>query len=220
MELTLNQIFCALEHQILFGKTHLAISKGLTKAEPKVYGAAPTFFGLTEVGGVHLAQITIARLYDRSLNTVTVPAMLYRAALERAKSAFADESTVTEAILDCCRRVIALQSIRASIRTNRNKWLAHLDEATVRDPHALAKNVGLTIADLDRAFEETEVIVTKITRLFDNVHGPIRFLGGDDYEAVLRHIRRSQDAERKELDAIFEAEFGHPPPAPARLVDD
>lgn len=220
LEPTLNQIFGALEHQILFGKTHLAISKGLTKAEPKVYGVAPTFFGLTEVGGIHLAQITIARLYDRTPKTVTVFAMLCRAFEERADFSCGDEAVVTEAILDCLQRVIGLQSIRVSIRTNRNKWLGHLDAATVRDPQALAKKVGLTIVDLDRAFEETEAILNKITRLFDGSHGPIRFLGGDDYEGVFEHIRLSQDVEKKELDATFEAEFGHPPPPPARLVDD
>lgn len=212
-KLTLKQIFGALEQQILFGKTHLAISKGLTHAEPRVYGAAPTFFGLTEVGGIHLAQMTIARLYDLTAGTVTVPAMLYRSAKERTKFPCGDEETVTQAILDCAHRVIDLQSIRHSIRTNRNKWLAHLDEATVRNPQALATKVRLTILDLDRAFEETEAILNKIRRLFDGAHGPIRFSGGDDYEAVFKHIRHSQDAEKKEFDAIFEAQFKHSPPS-------
>ena len=212
-KLTLKQIFVALEQQILFGKTHLAISKGLTDAEPKVYGAAPTFFGLTEVGGIHLAQMTIARLYDLTARTVTVQAMLHRSAEERAKFSSGDEETVTQAILDCAHRVIALQSIRHSIRTNRNKWLAHLDEATVRNPQALATKVRLTILDLDRAFEETEAIINKIRKLFDGTHGPIRFSGGDDYQTVFKHIRHSQDAEKKEFDAVFEAQFGHAPPS-------
>jgi hypothetical protein len=45
-----KQILVALERQLLFGKTYLPIARGLTEAEPIVFGVAPTFFGLTIEG--------------------------------------------------------------------------------------------------------------------------------------------------------------------------
>jgi hypothetical protein len=79
---TIKQVLNALERQILFGKTYFAISRGLLKAEPVVYGTASTFFGLTADGCLELAAMTIARLYDRSKDSVTIPRMLLQAETE------------------------------------------------------------------------------------------------------------------------------------------
>ena len=99
-----------------------------------------------------------------------------------------------------------------SIRDRRNKWLAHLDPETVRDPQALSIKAKLTIADLERAFEETEKILSGLERLFDGTVGPIRFVGGDDYRGLLERVRGSVSVEKKEFDAAFEIQFRHPPP--------
>jgi hypothetical protein len=44
-------------------KTYLSISTGLRNAEPIVFGAAPTFFGVMSDGGFVMAQMCLARLY-------------------------------------------------------------------------------------------------------------------------------------------------------------
>jgi hypothetical protein len=42
-------------------------------------------------------------------------------------------------------------------------WLAHLDPNTIADPNALAARAKLTMPDLDRAFNDTEQILLKLT---------------------------------------------------------
>jgi hypothetical protein len=48
---------------------------------------------------------------------------------------------------------------------------------------------NLTREDLGRVFEETESIYSEIERLFGGTIGKIRFLGGDDYKYLLKHVR-------------------------------
>ena len=211
-KLTLKQVLDALEHQILIGKTYWAIANGLLKAEPIVYGTAPTFFGLVVDGSLELAQIVVAKLYDRSEQSVTITAMLFQAA--RQPECFqkaADRHQVDIAILKSTQRVISLRPVLDSIRIRRDKWLAHLDEQSVRDPKSLEAKARLTIEDLKRTFQETEEILRELSHLFDGTIGPIRYVGDDDYKAVLDHVRHSTSSEMKEFKAKFEAQFGHPP---------
>jgi hypothetical protein len=190
-KLTFEQVLRAVERQILFGKTYLGIAKGLLAAEPVVFGAAPTFFGLTSDGSLELAQMAIARLYDRTRGTVTVPSMLVEAKHRIKSFQKGDPQQVIAEIAKSETAVLNLKPVLTTIRDRRNKWLAHLDPETVRDPQALSIKAKLTIADLERAFEETEKILSGLERLFDGTVGPIRFVGGDDYRGLLERVRWS-----------------------------
>jgi hypothetical protein len=189
---TFNQILDVLKRQVLVGKSYLDLAKGLLKADQAILDTAPTFFGLTIDGSLELAQMAVARLYDRTKGTVTVKTMLFQAANERDTFQRGDQQQVTEALLKSVHRVIALQPIVDAIRERRNKWLAHLDSATVRDPAALAANAKLTVPDLERAFKETEEILIELSCLYEGTFGDLRFLGGDDYEIALDWIRSAK----------------------------
>ena len=188
---TIEQVLNALERQILFGKTYFAISRGLLNAEPVVYGTASTFFGLTADGGIVLAAMTIARLYDRSKRSVTIPRMLLQA--EAEIGSFHDRSQVRKAIARARAIVSGLEPVLTAIKRYRDEWFAHLGPNTVADPQSL--NAKVTILDLDRAFEETEDIIKDLTRLLDGRTGQNRFVGDDDYKNALEQIRRSREAE-------------------------
>jgi len=73
---TLKQILGALEKQVLVGRTYLDTATGLLKADPVLLHVSPTFFGLTIDGSLELSQMTVARLYDETRRTITVPKML------------------------------------------------------------------------------------------------------------------------------------------------
>ena len=200
-QLTFNQILAAIENQILVGKTYLQIANGLLAivGEWDVFGVAPTFFGLTAQGNLETAQMVIAKLYDRGDKAVTIKAMLFRAARQVGDFQCGDVQQVNAAILRAVQRIIALQPLLDAIRIRRNKWLAHLDEATVRDPAALTASANLTREDLDRVFGETESIYSEIERLFDGTVGKIRFLGGDDHQSLLKHVRLATAAKKKAM---------------------
>jgi hypothetical protein len=131
-KLTIEQFLRAVERQILFGKTYLGIAKGLLAAKPIVFGAAPTFFGLTADGSIDLAQMAIARLYDRQ--GVTVRRMLDEAKLQIKSFKKGTPQQVIAVIAKSKTAVRNLEPVLTAIRVRRNKWLAHLDPETVRDP--------------------------------------------------------------------------------------
>jgi hypothetical protein len=141
----------------------------LLAAEPIVFGAAPTFFGLTTDGSIDLAQMAIARLYDRK--GVTVRRMLDEAKLQIKSFKKGTPQQVIAVIAKSKTAVLNLEPVLTAIRDRRNKWLAHLDPETVRDPQALSINAKLTFGDLDRAFEETEKILGWLDGLFDDPSG-------------------------------------------------
>jgi len=191
---TLKQILEALKHQVLAGKAYLNLAKGLLKADPVLLHTAPTFFGLTADGGLELAQMAIARLYDTTGGAVTIQRMLDRAAQDITSFKRGTQGDVRRVIMDYKKAVLKLEPVLASIRKRRNEWLAHLDPKTVSDPKALAMKAKLTIPELDRTFRKTEGMLIKLSSLHDGTVGELTFIGGDDYEVALDWIRRAKCA--------------------------
>jgi len=189
---TFKQILDALKRQVLMGKSYLNLAKGLLAADQAILLTAPTFFGLTTDGSLELAQMTIARLYDATRGSVTVPRMLERAGEEAASFQRAEEPGVRAQIVKWNAAIVALEPVLVSIRHRRNEWLAHLDPRTVANPTALSAKAKLSIPDLERAFRETEEIVADIALLYEGVFGELRFIGDDDYEAALNWIRSAK----------------------------
>ncbi len=129
---TLKQILGALEKQVLVGRTYLDTATGLLKADPVLLHVSPTFFGLTIDGSLELSQMAVARLYDETRRTITVPKMLRRAEMEAGSFQRGTPQEVRQAIADSDKAVDALEPVLAAIRERRNGWLAHLDPQTLR----------------------------------------------------------------------------------------
>jgi hypothetical protein len=211
-KLSVKQILDTLEGQLLLGKTYLSISTGLRNAEPIVFGAAPTFFGVMSDGGFVMAQMCLARLYDKHRGTVTI-ALLFEEA-NRHPEVFqrADATQVAKAVVECKVKVSNLASVLAAITHRRDTWFAHIDPRAVNDPTTHQAKAELTVDQLLHAFTETEGIIQEFECLFDGSVGPIRFLGGDDYKNIFSVLRRAAADEMREFDEAFKAQFGHPPP--------
>jgi len=70
------------------GKSYLAIAKGLLNTDSVLLDGARTFFGLTIDGSLELAQMAIAKLYDRTRGAVTnEPLFQGQLALRRKRAA-------------------------------------------------------------------------------------------------------------------------------------
>ncbi len=192
--LTLKQILNALERQVLVGRTYLDTANGLLKADPVLLQTAQTFFGLIIEGSLELAQMTIARLYDNTKATITVPKMLDQAERDAGSFQRGAVQEVRRVVVESRNVVLGLKPVLTSIRKRRNEWLAHLDPQTIANPKALEARAQLTVPDLGRAFRETEEIVLKMSELYEGTIGELRFLGGDDYKVALELICRAKCA--------------------------
>jgi hypothetical protein len=215
--LTVEQILNTLEGQFLFGKTYLSISTGLSKAEPIVHSTAPTFFGVMSEGGFVMAQMCLARLYDKHRGTVTIDLLLEKASVYPEEFPSASPMQVAKAVQDSRMKVSNLGSVLSAITHRRDTWFAHTDPRAVNDPATHQAKAELTVDQLQHAFAETESIIKEFGQLFNGSIGPICFLGQDDYENLFAVIRGATADEMRKFDESFEAQFGHPPPRPATL---
>jgi hypothetical protein len=209
---TFKQILDALKKQVLVGRTYLDTAKGLLKADPVLLQTAQTFFGLTIDGSLELSQMAIARLYDSTKGTMTVPKMLKRAELEAISFQRGKPPDVMKAIAESEKIVLGLKSVLASIRERRNGWLAHLDPTTIADPKALETRAKLTIPDLERAFRETEDIVLNMSSLYEGTIGELKYLDGDDYEVALDWIRKAKCAAIENYEQKYKEKWNGPRP--------
>jgi hypothetical protein len=198
---SLDQILDRLTNEVLLGKSYLAIAQGLSTADPAVLQTAGAFFGLTIEGSLQLAQMIVARLYDRSKGAVTVTFMLDKA----AGTGGSPQTQMAEAIDDSKLRIERMTPILESIRRRRNKWLAHLDPETVANPRRLLQTASLTIPELAQVFKETSEILNRV-QILSNVMVNFDPFWIDDYEMALKLIA---DAKRAQADA-YERKFGRP----------
>ena len=190
---TFIQTLQSLRRQTLIGKSYLNLAKGLLKADPALLQqVSPTFFGLTVDGSLELAQMAIARLYDKSRGSVTIRSMLDDATGELAVFRNATEAQARDIVFRACQRVIGIQPVLDVIRHRRNKWLAHTDPQTVANPTAVAAKALLTIPDLDSAFTATEAVIVELFSRHQGEYGPLEFIGADDYEGALNWIRSAK----------------------------
>lgn len=201
---TLKQILGALEKQVLVGRTYLDMAAGLLKTDPVLLHSSPTFFGLTIDGSLELSQMAVARLYDETKRTVTMPKFLRRAEMEAGSFQRGTPQEVRQAITESNKILDELEPVLIAIRERRNAWLAHLDPQTIRDPKALEARAKLTMPELERVFKESERILLKFSSLYDGTFGELKYIGWDDYEVALNWIRLAKCAHIEK----YESEYG------------
>ena len=120
---TFKQILDALKRQVLFGKSYMGVAKGLSQADPVIMQTASTFFGLTMDGSLELAQMAIAKLYDRTKGAVTIPVMLARAVNEIGSFQNGDREEIIQAIKNA-----ANHTIRSSAPVMVERFLAPVEK--------------------------------------------------------------------------------------------
>ncbi len=196
----------------MVGKTYLDTARGLLNADPVLVQDAPTFFGMAIDGSLELAQMAVARLYDTTKNTMSVPKMLERAEQEAGTFQRGSGQEVRKTIAECQKIVVGLDPVIAAIGERRNAWLAHLDPNTIADPNALAARAKLTLPDLERGFKDTEEIVLKMSSLYDGTIGEPKYIGGDDYKVALDWICRAKCALIEKYEHEFKRKWDGPRP--------
>lgn len=112
--------------QIRNAKTYFAVSRGLEKlleTDLGIFNEAPTFFGMTIASSVAITEITIARLYDRSENTVTIWSLLAQAKREIGSFKGGSQNEVSETIEKAEAAVADLQPILAAIKQSEKQMV-------------------------------------------------------------------------------------------------
>jgi AbiU2 len=195
----INELFS----EVIIGTAYLSFAKsiaGATKSHPIILKVSPHFFDMTTNAHLECAQLYAAKLFDEHSDCASVPWLLKQARHRRADFKNGTDTELDAAIKNAEALSLAQASVLASLKHRRDRWLAHLDRKTIRDPMTFAGNAKLTLKELEGIFAAATEILNDIAVL----HGVPGFLihGSeyDDFLPVLQLIDKGVQANAKELE--------------------
>ena len=187
-ELGIGEMLNSLKGQAVDGRTHLEIARGLLAAGAEIARVAPIFFELTLDAHLHMAQMYLAKLYDKQREAVTVEALVKRADQSAAAFPSAKPERIREIVQIARSLIDELRPKLKAIEIRRNEYLAHLDPGTIRDLGSMNRRAGLTISDLDSALVETTNILNLFSQALDGTVSIPMLYGSEDYKNVLKLV--------------------------------
>jgi len=206
----IEQIIAALMAQIVVGKAHLIVAKGLAESDPVVLNAAKTFFAMTIDSHIYSAQMHAARLHDKTRGALTIRTLLERADREAGKAKYGTADEVRKAIASSEKSISTLVGALKALTTRRNSWLAHTDPRTLTDPIKMAASARISFPDLERIFSETGRVVNEFSRLFRDITSIVDLIDQTDYGTVIEFVSKVKCEQVRQ----YEAEFKQPAPFP------
>ena len=168
--------------EVISGTAHLNAARSLaeaSKTHPVIMMASPAFFRLTIQAHLEAAQLSAARLFDEHKDCAGIPWLLKQAKHRREEFSFRTADELDNAIREAEGICATQSSVLASLKLRRDRWLAHLDKKTIRDPEQFANDTKLTYLELESLFGCAEIILNSVA----DQRGEAGFLiFGDDYD--------------------------------------
>ena len=192
---TIDEILVSLKNEVIFGRAYLTIATGVKDIDPVVLKSSPTFFGLGFEASLQMSQLLAARLYDKTARAVTIDYLLKEVTLQADKFKRGTPANVAQIVKTAEARIAAIEDILKAIRKRRNEIIAHLDPETVKDPAGLAHRAKLSIADLEKVFDETSAILNDVLGSWSDIYADLRLRDADDYKAVADLIAEAKHAQ-------------------------
>jgi hypothetical protein len=201
--LDIAKVFRELFAEVIAGTSYLNAAKSLadaSKSHAMIMRASPSFFALAARALLEAAQLCAARLFDTQGDSVGIPWLLRQAKHRREEFNFRtadDRNLAMAASEEICA---AQEKVLAAIKHRRDRWLAHLDRRTIRDPEQFAKDAALTYPELEALFDGA----AEILNMMADLCGQAGFLiFGDDYNDLPRTlalIEKGVEANARELE--------------------
>jgi hypothetical protein len=184
--LKFQQILAWLMTEVMFGRAHFTITRGLRRADSRVLGTAPRFFDMTLGAHADSAQLA-ARIFDRT-SAASIHTLLSAALKEAGSFKHGTASDVRKVVDEAKTFVVALEPIVAAVRTRRNQTIAHLDARPFIDPNKYIKAGLLSYGQIEDLFEQTGAILNKFSLLYRGASVALDLEGAKDYEQAFALI--------------------------------
>jgi hypothetical protein len=173
-------------NEVVSGTAHLNAAKSLAeaaKSHPVIMRVSPKFFTLTTEAHLEAAQLAAAKLFDKHNDCAGIPWLLSQA--ENRPKEFASKTGIelNEAIIYAEQTCAEKATVLDALKHRRDRWLAHLDKRTVRNPAQFAIDADLKYADLENLFASALEILNTMACL----HGDAGFIVFDDDFDDLSH---------------------------------
>jgi len=181
-----QQILAWMMTEVMFGRAHYEIVRGMGRRDSVALaakGVAPRFFDMTLGSHADAAQLTVARIFDRT-SAASIHTLLSSALNEAGTFKHGTAADVRKAVEDAKVTIAALAPTVAAVRTRRNETVAHLDAKPFKDPAGYVTRGRLSYGQMDGLFEQVSVVLTRLSLLYRNAAVPFELEGARDYERV------------------------------------
>ena len=185
-----QQMLAWLMADVMFGRAHFMITRGLSRADRVVLDTAPKFFDLTRDAHADEAQLAAARIFDRS-SGVSIHKLMSSALKEASSFKHGTEVEVRKLVAEAKASVMALEPIVSALRTRRNETIAHADTRPIIDPQGYVQAGRIGYRELWKLFEQTGLILNKFSLLYRGASVVLDIKGVKDYEQALDLIAKA-----------------------------
>lgn len=200
---------------VVLGKAHLAIGRGISdKAsnDPALTNTTPAFWGLTLTAHFDIAQLIAFKLFDPRRGTMTIEYLLSECEHRPNEFRNGSPSQVNAAITIARTQIANLNAPLKPIRAKRNRIIAHTDPTLVTNPEALARQVQVTISDLNQIFGTSGLILNEINLLLRDTTSVLELIQASDYESLFTLIEEAKCAQIKAYETEFNQRWPYPKP--------
>jgi hypothetical protein len=194
----LNGLF----NEVRAGTAHLNAAKSLAKAadtHPIIMRVSPSFFNLSTHAHLEAAQLCAARVFDKTGDCAGIPWMVDQ--IRDHPETFGRSDDEKKEVIAQVKQVLADKaSLLIAIKHRRDRWLAHLDKRTLKDPDQFARDAKLTYPELEDLFQ----CATGILNIMADLYGTAGFLifpeDYDDLSKTLDLVQRGVEANAQDLE--------------------
>jgi hypothetical protein len=182
-----QSVFAWLMTEILHGRAHYEIVRGLGRRDPRAVAAfrtAPRFFELTLGAHADLSNLALTRIFDRA-GAISIYKLLSTALYEAGTFKHANAAKVREAVQNANASIKALEPSLRAIRTRRNETVAHSDTRPLIDPIGYMKDGRISYREIEGLFAEVGKILNEFSLLSSGVPVSLALEDAKDYEQVI-----------------------------------
>jgi hypothetical protein len=187
---TISQLVSWLGTQVMFGRAHTEILRGLLRADPSIPKIAPRFISMTIDAHADASMMCLHHIFDKRSDCLTLAVLLDLASAQAGTFKCAPPQQVRDFVKRSKVAVGALEPSLKALRTRRNETGAHSAHRPIKDPDGYIAAGRIKHEEIDKLFDVTAGILTEMSQLHVGRTWDLRLPDESDYQKVISLLVR------------------------------
>jgi hypothetical protein len=183
--ITITQLVSWLGTQVMFGRAHTEILRGLLRADPSVQRIGPRFMAMTIDAHAEASMMCLNHIFDRRPDCLTIRVLLDLVSAQAGTFKYGTPQQVKDLVKRSRVAISALEPSLKALRTRRNETGAHSARRPIIDPSGYIEAGKIKHKEIDKLFDVTAGILADVSQLYAGRTWDLRLSDESDYEHVL-----------------------------------
>jgi len=188
--ITIRQLVSWIGTEVMFGRAHTEMLRGLLRADPTLRKTAPRFISMTIDAHADASMMCLHHIFDRRSDCITLNALLDTASTQAATFRCGTPQQVKDLVKTSRASIKAVEPSLKALRTRRNETGAHSARRPITDPDGYIAAGRIKHGEIDKLFNVADEIATKISELCFGQAIALRLSDESDYQKVLALLSR------------------------------